>query len=165
MKTKRILTIGLFAAFSSQPLPAKGRPQVDPPPHQDKVQIALLLDTSNSMDGLIDQARTQLWKVVNTFVDARRDGVAPFVEVALYEYGNNSLHVANNYIRLVEPLTRDLDELSRDLFALKTNGGEEYCGAVIQRALADLAWDPSQRTYKAIVIAGNDPDALCPSLP
>ena len=87
----------------------------------------------------------------------RKNGAVPFVEVALYEYGNNSLHVANNYIRQVQPLTRDLDELSRQLFALKTNGGEEYCGAVIQRALADLAWDPSEKTYKAIFIAGNEP--------
>ena len=154
MKTKRLLIIGFLSAL---PLHAKDAQQVDPAPPKDKIQIALLLDTSNSMDGLIDQARTQLWKVVNTFVDARRDGAAPFVEVSLYEYGNNSLHVANNYIRQVEPLTRDLDELSRELFALKTNGGEEYSGAVIQRALADLAWDPSEKTYKAIFIAGNEP--------
>ncbi|MES2507664.1 MAG: hypothetical protein V4599_13240, partial [Verrucomicrobiota bacterium] len=26
------------------------------------VQIAILLDTSNSMDGLIEQAKSQLWK-------------------------------------------------------------------------------------------------------
>ena len=164
MKTNHILVLGFLTAFPALPLLAKGKPRVDPPApevdrpaHQEKVQIALLLDTSNSMDGLIDQARTQLWKVVNTFVDARRNGVAPYVEVALYEYGNNALHVSNNYVRLVEPLTRDLDELSRDLFALKTNGGEEYCGAVIQRALADLSWDPSEKTYKAIFIAGNEP--------
>ncbi|MES2439046.1 MAG: vWA domain-containing protein [Verrucomicrobiota bacterium] len=154
MKTKHLLIAGILSAL---PLQAKDAPPVDPAPPQDKVQIALLLDTSNSMDGLIDQARTQLWKVVNTFVDARRDGAAPFVEVALYEYGNNSLHVANHYIRQIEPLTRDLDELSRELFALKTNGGEEYSGAVIQRALADLSWDPSEKTYKAIFIAGNEP--------
>jgi hypothetical protein len=157
MKIKHIAFLGLLAAFSSQSVPAKRGPKVDPPAQQDKVQIALLLDTSNSMDGLIDQARTQLWKVVNTFVDARRNGVAPFVEVALYEYGNNKLHVGNNYIRAVQPLTRDLDQLSSDLFALKTDGGEEYCGAVIQRALADLKWDSSEKTYKAIFIAGNEP--------
>ena len=157
MKTKRILILGFLASLQLHAEPAKDAPRVDPAPPQDKVQIALLLDTSGSMDGLIDQARTQLWKVVNTFVDARKNGAVPFVEVALYEYGNNSLHVANNYIRQVQPLTRDLDELSRQLFALKTNGGEEYCGAVIQRALADLAWDPSEKTYKAIFIAGNEP--------
>jgi hypothetical protein len=37
-----------------------------------RVQLALLLDTSNSMDGLIDQARSQLWSVVNQFAAARR---------------------------------------------------------------------------------------------
>lgn len=159
MKTTLPLVIG-FISILSQPLSAKGRRDhapVNPPPVQNKVQIALLLDTSNSMDGLIDQAKTQLWKVVNTFIDARRDGVAPFVEVALYEYGNNSQPVENNYIRLVQPLTRDLDEVSKQMFALKTNGGEEYCGAVIRRSLSDLTWDSDPKTYKAIFIAGNEP--------
>ena len=40
---------------------------------QAKVQIAILLDTSNSMDGLIEQAKSQLWKVVNTFIDAKKN--------------------------------------------------------------------------------------------
>ncbi len=154
MKIKRILLAGILATVR---IHAKDIPSVDPTPPRDKVQIALLLDTSSSMDGLIDQARTQLWKVVNTFVDARRDGAAPFVEVALYEYGNNRLSVDNNYIRQVQPLTRDLDEFSKKLFALSTDGGEEYCGAVIKRALGDLTWDPSEKTYKAIFIAGNEP--------
>ncbi len=158
MKTTIPLLIGLFATL--QPLAAKGRsdhPPADPSPAANKVQIALLLDTSNSMDGLIDQAKTQLWKEVNTFIDAKRDGEAPFVEVALFEYGNNNQHVGNHYIRMVQPLTRDLDEISKQMFALKTNGGEEYCGAVIQRALADLTWDSHPKTYKAIFIAGNEP--------
>ena len=149
----------LISALCLFPLAAsaKGEAAADPAPAQNKIQIALLLDTSSSMDGLIDQARTQLWKVVNTFTEAKRDGQTPYVEVALYEYGNSGLSVANNYIRQVQPLTRDLDELSRQLFALKTNGGEEYCGAVIQRALGDLAWDTSAQTYKVIFIAGNEP--------
>ncbi|HEY8990915.1 MAG TPA: vWA domain-containing protein [Luteolibacter sp.] len=139
------------------PAPAPETPRVDPAPASNRVQIALLLDTSNSMDGLIDQAKTQLWKVVNTFTDARRDGEAPKVEVALYEYGNNGLNQDNQWVRQVLPLTRDLDELSKALFALKTNGGEEYCGAVIQRALGDLSWDADKGAYKVLFIAGNEP--------
>jgi len=160
MKTPILLVAAALAALAL-PTPAREaepRPPVDDPsPAKNKVQIALLLDTSNSMDGLIDQARTQLWKVVNTFTEARRDGEAPFVEVALYEYGNNGLSVANNWIRQVQPMSRDLDTLSRSLFALKTNGGEEYCGAAIERALSDLTWDQSKDTYKVIFIAGNEP--------
>ncbi len=129
----------------------------DPSAAPDKIQIAVLLDTSSSMDGLITQAKSQLWKVVNSFTEAKRDGKTPFVEVALYEYGNSNLNLGNQYIRLIEPLSRDLDEISRELFSLKTDGGEEYCGAVIQRALSDLAWDTSKQTYKVIFIAGNEP--------
>jgi hypothetical protein len=109
------------------------------------------------MDGLIDQAKTQLWKIVNSFIDAKREGKAPFVEVALYEYGNNNNAAGNDWIRLVSPMTRDLDQISRDLFLVKTNGGEENCGAVIQRSLGDLTWDTRETTYKAIFIAGNEP--------
>jgi len=109
------------------------------------------------MSGLIDQARTQLWKIVNTFIDAKQNGQVPFVEVALYQYGNDSLSPATHWIQRIQPLTRDLDKVSEELFKLTTNGGEEYCGAVIRRAIEDLAWDPSKDVYKAIFIAGNEP--------
>ncbi|MGI8603013.1 MAG: vWA domain-containing protein [Verrucomicrobiales bacterium] len=136
---------------AAAPDPRPGDPQ-DP-----LVQIALLLDTSNSMDGLIEQAKTQLWKIVNEFIGARREGRAPVVQVALYEYGNDRLSATQNYIRQVTPLTRDLDMISRELFSLRTCGGSEFCGAVIQRALEDLAWDQSSQVYKTIFIAGNEP--------
>jgi hypothetical protein len=151
------LAVSLIPPVFAKGAPDGTSPPVDPPAVKNRVQVALLLDTSNSMDGLIDQAKTQLWKVVNTFTDARRDGEAPQVEVALYEYGNNNLSVENQWVRQVQPLTRDLDSLSKSLFSLKTNGGDEYCGAVIQRSLADLKWDESKDTYKVIFIAGNEP--------
>ena len=129
-------------------LPDDGRPIV---------QIALLLDTSNSMDGLINQARSQLWKIVNEFSNCRRDGQIPRLQVALFEYGNDSLPVTEGYIRQVVPLTTDLDLLSEKLFALKTNGGSEYCGEVISVATRVLDWSNDRRAYKAIFIAGNEP--------
>jgi hypothetical protein len=120
------------------------------------VQVALLLDTSNSMDGLIAQAKTQLWQIVNEFIAAKQDGKAPKVEVALYEYGNNGLSAEKGYVRLVSELSDDLDKISESLFALKTNGGSEYCGWVIRDAVRDLKWTPSSKVYKAIFIAGNE---------
>src|SRR5947199_10658594 len=82
-----------------------------------KIQLAILLDTSSSMDGLIGQAKTQLWKVVNAFTNARRDGVKPRLEIALYEYGNDSLPAENGYIRQVMQLTTDFGTVSEKLFA------------------------------------------------
>jgi len=121
------------------------------------VQVAILLDTSNSMDGLIDQARTQLWKIVNEIGKCRRDGLAPRVQVALFEYGNSSISAGESYVRMVLPLSDNLDDVSEKLFALRTNGGEEYCGAVIQSAVNGLQWSSDARVYKSIFICGNEP--------
>src|SRR5205807_1438924 len=111
----------------------------------------------NSMDGLIDQARTQLWRIVNEFAAAKKRGVTPDLYVALYEYGNNGLPAERGYIRRVLPFTTDLDRLSEELFALKTNGGQEYCGQVIGAATKGLDWSPSADVLKVIFIAGNEP--------
>lgn len=121
-----------------------------------KIQVALLLDTSNSMDGLIDQAKSRLWNIVNTLTTLKYSGKAPQVEIALYEYGNDGIR-DENYIRQVTPLTQDLDLVSEKLFALRTNGGSEYCGAVIRDASTNLNWDGNEKSMKLIYIAGNEP--------
>ena len=102
----------------------------DRPADRPLMQIALLLDTSNSMDGLISQAKSQLWRIVNELASARRRGREPVIEVALFEYGNNRLNPEEQYICRVLSFTCDLDEVSERLFGLSTCGGEEYCGAV-----------------------------------
>ncbi|MBM4352893.1 MAG: VWA domain-containing protein [Deltaproteobacteria bacterium] len=121
------------------------------------IQLAILLDTSNSMDGLINQAKSQIWKIVNEFATAKRGGPQPELEVALYEYGNDGLSAEKGHIRQVLPLTRDLDKVSEELFALQTNGGSEYCGQVIDVATRELAWSKNTKDLKVIVIAGNEP--------
>ena len=121
------------------------------------VQIAILLDTSNSMDGLIDQAKTQLWTIVNEFARASRDGQRPEIEVALYHYGTPSLGEKTGYIKQLTPLTNDLDKVSEQLFKLKTDGGDEYCGWVVKNATEELKWSPDKDAYKAIFVCGNEP--------
>lgn len=121
------------------------------------IRLALLLDTSNSMDGLIDQAKAQLWVIVNELTKARYNGNVPKLEIALYEYGNDALLPKENFIRQVTPFTSDLDTVSEQLFALKTLGGEEYCGAVIGSSLNQLQWSSLTNDFEVIVIAGNEP--------
>ncbi len=122
-----------------------------------KIQVAVLLDTSGSMDGLINQTREQLWRIVNTFATAKRDGKRPRLELALYDYGNDSNPANNDYVRQIVPLTTDLDKVSEALFKLKTNGGSEYCGAVIAHATKELTWSTNPHDLKLIYIAGNEP--------
>jgi hypothetical protein len=121
------------------------------------VQIAILLDTSGSMEGLIEQAKGQLWKIVNEFINAKQNGKRPELEVALFEYGKDTLPAGTGYIRLIAPLTNDLDKISEELFKLTISGGDEYCGWVIKDAVERLAWSKSPDAFKAIFIAGNEP--------
>lgn len=127
-------------------------------PANNMVRIALLLDTSNSMDGLINQAKAQLWDIVNKFTHAKcgNDG-RPQLQIALYQYGNDNLSSREGYIQQVLGFSSDLDEISEKLFSLSTNGGEEYCGQVIQTSLSQLDWGKNPDQLKMIFIAGNEP--------
>lgn len=125
--------------------------------NKQKIQIALLLDTSNSMDGLIDQAKSQLWRIVNEMAKASCGEKKPDFELALFEYGNDRLSVTDGYIRQLTGFTTDLDVVSEKLFSLTTNGGSEYCGEVISTSLKNLKWDDSKQSLKVIFIAGNEP--------
>jgi hypothetical protein len=160
MKTSHhFITTFLALAFACTAL-AKDeiKPELTTPPaRKPLVQIAVLLDTSGSMQGLIEQAKGQLWKIVNEFLKAKQDGQTPDVQVALYEYGKTSLSRESGWIRQVVPLSTDLDKISEELFALKTNGGDEYCGWVIKDAVTNLEWSSDPKVYRAILIAGNEP--------
>jgi len=167
MKRTSFLSAMLAVAFTFYSCGANSQnaanEQPDPRPttntataNSSKIQVALLLDTSNSMDGLIDQAKSRLWDIVNTLTTLKYKGVTPNIEISLYEYGNDGLSKAENYIRQVTPMTSDLDLLSEKLFTLRTNGGLEYCGAVIQRAVKDIDWGTREADMKLIYIAGNE---------
>jgi hypothetical protein len=130
---------------------------VTPPGSKKKIKIALLLDTSNSMDGLIEQAKSQLWKLVNQLSAAKCENESPDLEIALYEYGNDRLSSSEGYVRQVSMFTNDLDHISEQLFSLTTNGGSEFCGYVINTSLNQLNWQGDDGDLNIIFIAGNEP--------
>ena len=160
MKQKTILPITalvLFAAFvfSSFISPSSYQQKTNKPV-QPKIQVAILLDVSGSMDGLIEQAKAQLWNMVSVMGKAKCNGIVPKIEIALYEYGRTTNSPAAGYVKQISGFTGDLDMLSKNLFSLTTNGGDEYCGQVIYTSLKELQWDASPENYKVIFIAGNE---------
>jgi len=126
-----------------------------------RIQLALLLDVSSSMDGLIAQSNSQFWSVVNFLSQARRHGQAPVVEVAIIAYGNPFFQPPH-YHRIIAGLTNDVDSLTAGLFSLQTGGGDEYCGAAIRLALDSLDWSEAERDFRVIFIAGNESFAQGP---
>lgn len=142
---------------STPPVPVVEETFTPVPQGENRVQLAILLDVSGSMSGLIEQAKSQLWNVVNQLGYARRDGLQPKLEIALYSYGSGGSFNGIPYINQLTPFTTDLDLVSQRLFALSTSGSEEYCGQVIQLSVDQLAWSESPDDLKIVFIAGNEP--------
>ena len=119
------------------------------------IQVALLLDTSGSMNGLLEQAKSQLWNILNELARTEMEGEETELQIALYEYGTSRNRAPSNEIRQLSAFTSDMDLISEKLFALSTSGSNEYCGQVIQKSLNELAWN-KEKGLKVIYIAGNE---------
>lgn len=122
-----------------------------------KVQVAILFDTSGSMDGLIDQAKSRIWSIINEISRLQYNGQQPTLEIALYRYGNDGLPQKDHFLEKILDLSTDLDLMSQKLFSLTTNGGSEYCGAVLGASLKELNWSNHPNDLRMIYIAGNEP--------
>ena len=120
------------------------------------IQVAILLDASGSMGGLINQAREQIWSIINAISSANKHDRPATLQVALFEYGVEHQSKYDGYLRLLSPLTSDLDQFSEALFAISIGGSKEYAPQVIQEATNRLQWSPHQDDLRLIIIAGNE---------
>lgn len=117
------------------------------------IDLALCLDTSGSMSGLIDSAKEKLWAIVN---ELGRAEPTPVLRVGLLTYGNDAHNPEDGWVQLDVPFTMDLDAVSEQLFSLTTNGGTEYVGRVVEYATSQLDWSADDGALKIVVVAGNE---------
>lgn len=157
-----VTTLAIYALFFRPARVVESPPQEPTPPPavvqeapEADVQIALILDTSSSMDGLVAQARAQIWEMVAE-MQTDSNGNEKTVAVALYQYGNNRLAKSEGYIQQLTPLTTNLDEVTLKLHSLSTTGGKEYAPLAISRAVEELEWSDDDGVERLIVIAGNE---------
>ncbi len=124
---------------------------VDRPAPSKPIDLVICLDTSGSMQGLINAARQKLWEVVNELATAKP---MPELRVALLTYGSGGTE-GDGYVVLQTGFTKDLDLVSEKLFALGTNGGTEYVGRVVKTSIDRLAWGGAD-AVKILFVAGNE---------
>lgn len=145
------LLLALFPfALANGPSAQAPSPAAVAPPRP--VDLAICLDVSGSMDGLIDAARQHLWSVVNELGALQP---TPKLRVALLTYGCTAYSAEAGWVRVDADFTTDLDTVSQKLFALTTNGGDEYVGRVLKTAL-QLEWCKDPGAMKLLWVAGNE---------
>jgi len=117
------------------------------------VDLVICLDTSNSMDRLIATAKQALWEIV---VELGRAKPRPYLRVGLCAYGTPAYGADNGYVRLVAPLTDDLDCIYTKLTELRTRGGDEYVARVVRAATLQQPWSKEPGALKIVIVAGNE---------
>src|SRR2546422_856964 len=101
------------------------------------IDIVICLDTSGSMQGLIEAAKQKLWDIVNELGRAKPK---PHLRVGLYVYGTPGYGVQTGYVKKLVDLTDDLDTVYSKLTPLRTDGGDEYVARVVRAATLEQPW-------------------------
>jgi hypothetical protein len=138
-------SLALFGLLALAPAAADAEESIRP------IDLVICLDTSGSMQGLINAARQKIWSVVSELGTAKP---TPLLRVALLTYGSPG-HDDEGHVVVQTGFTTDLDLVSERLFALGTNGGDEYVGRVVARALDGLAWSTGE-ALRLVFVAGNE---------
>lgn len=151
--TRRLLTAALVVAAAAL-LSRTGA--ADPPKAAagKTIDVALCLDVSGSMGGLIDSAKNKLWDIVNELAKAKP---TPTLRVALYSFGHTTYDPNKGWVRKELDLTTDLDELYQKLFALTIDGGDEYATRVARDAIVEQKWSKDKDALRLIFVCGNEP--------
>jgi len=144
------VAVGLVLGMA-RPARAEGRP----------VDLAICLDTSGSMSGLINAAREKLWQIVTELAQAKP---TPHLRVALITYGSPAYGRGTGWVKVQLDLTDDLDLVYERLMALGTSGGDEYVARAVTAALDSLSWDQDQG-LKVVFVAGNESADQDPDIP
>lgn len=156
--TAAVAVTGLALSLGAEETPTTNAPTASVASPKEAVthdvDLAICLDTSGSMDGLIESAKQKLWTIVNELATAKP---RPRLRVALYQYGNDGLTSENGWVQRLCPLTDNLDEVYDQLFKLQTNGGTEFVARVVRAATSELEWSKQTHALKMIVVAGNEP--------
>ena len=116
--------------------------------------MVVVLDTSGSMENLLDATRARLWDVVN---ELGRMQPTPELRVGLISFGTEKATEDDGFIIQHVDLTDELDEAYAELMELTIGGGDEFVGRALNEAVDGMSWSPEWDALRIVFVAGNEP--------
>ncbi len=117
------------------------------------VDVVVMLDTSGSMEDLLDAARARVWDVVN---ELGRMKPTPELRVGLVSFGTDLATEEQGFIVQHLDLSDDLDEVYSELMGLTIGGGTELVGRALNESLDNMSWSRDYDALRVVFIAGNE---------
>ena len=123
-------------------------------PDKAKIELVFALDTTGSMNRLIEAAKDKIWSIANTMATAKP---APVIKIGIVGYRDKG----DAYVTTITGMTDDLDLVYQKLMSFAAQGGGDSPESVNQ-ALYDAVhkndWSSNNRkTYKVIFLVGDAP--------
>ncbi|MFO0878113.1 MAG: vWA domain-containing protein [Gemmataceae bacterium] len=145
----RALLIVLTLALGAVPGPAAPTPAEKKP----RVEVVFCLDTTGSMGGLIEGAKSKIWSICNQIAGGKP---SPDLKVGLVAYRDRG----DEYVTRVVELTDDLDAIHTQLKKFQAGGGgdgPESVNQAIDDAVNKIKWSTEKRTLRIIFLVGDAP--------
>lgn len=119
------------------------------------VEIVFVIDTTGSMGGLIEGAKTKVWSIVNEVMQNNRNNDVE-IKIGLIAYRDKG----DEYVTKISQLNKNLDLIYKDLMEYKANGGgdtPEDVRKALYQAVNDIKWSKDKKTTKIIFLVGDAP--------
>lgn len=144
------------SAAVQSPAPAAApspSPASAPTPAKPLIEVAFVLDTTGSMGGLIEGAKTKIWSIANELVSAKP---SPEIRIGLVAYRDRG----DSYVTQVHDLSADLDAVYGQLRSLVADGGgdgPESVNQALAAAVHQLSWSTDRKALKLVFLVGDAP--------
>ena len=120
------------------------------------IELLFVLDTTGSMGGMLEGAKTKIWGIVNDVLQQPGNAGAT-IRVGLVAYRDRG----DAYITRVTPLTDNLDAVYSQLMSFKAQGGgdgPEDVRSAMAEAVRLGGWSaPGPRTSQVMFLVGDAP--------
>lgn len=145
------ITLGLCLLVGS-PLNADQKPVFDKSARP--LDIVFAVDLSGSTNGIINDIRDNLWRVVNQIGHI---SPAPDLRIGFVGFSRPSFGKENSYVRILCPLTRDFDLLAAELYKLKPviEKGDQFVSEAIRVSVNNMRWSERRDARKMVFLIGN----------
>ena len=118
-----------------------------------RVDVVFVLDTTGSMDGLIQTAKEKIWSIATTMASAQQ---TPEIRIGLVAYRDRN----DAYETRVVDLSGDLDSVYATLMDFAAEGGgdtPESVNKALYDAVHNMSWSQSDNAYQVIFLVGDAP--------
>lgn len=118
-----------------------------------RVEVAFVLDTTGSMESLIDGAKRKIWSIANSIID-----INPNADVRMALIGYRDL--GDDYVVRSYQMSADIQGLYGNLLQFVADGGgdgPESVNEALDAAVKDLEWSKDDGTRRIIFLVGDAP--------